>query len=139
MNLPSFRSINSAQPLPGLVCSHTSDEILGFHIRQVFVVLGCFVALLVRIRPHWPSVFMGFIPSKALFETKPDAVYAGTDQLYPTYLPELPLLAVGILGATVMPHALLCEVNPPRFAGLTILPAWAPISRPKIGYLLQAQ
>ncbi|KAF8898422.1 natural resistance-associated macrophage protein-domain-containing protein [Infundibulicybe gibba] len=56
----------------------------------VFAVLSCFIVLLVKVHPHWPSVFLGYLPSKGLFQSRPDAVYS----------------AVGILGATVMPHAL---------------------------------
>ncbi|KAJ3718364.1 natural resistance-associated macrophage protein-domain-containing protein [Lentinula raphanica] len=56
----------------------------------VFAVLACFIVLLVRVHPHWPGVFMGFIPDKNLFQSHPNALYA----------------AVGILGATIMPHAL---------------------------------
>ncbi|KAF8649854.1 hypothetical protein AX16_005617 [Volvariella volvacea WC 439] len=56
----------------------------------VFSVFGCFIALLVQVRPRWPEVFLGYIPSEGLFQSNPDAVYS----------------AVGILGATIMPHAL---------------------------------
>ncbi|KDR84835.1 hypothetical protein GALMADRAFT_233253 [Galerina marginata CBS 339.88] len=59
-------------------------------IGLVFAVFACFVALLVKAGPDWSDVFMGYIPDKALFQSEPDAVY----------------IAVGILGATVMPHAL---------------------------------
>ncbi|KAF8168258.1 natural resistance-associated macrophage protein [Crassisporium funariophilum] len=59
-------------------------------IALVFGVFACFVALLVKASPDWSQVFMGYLPNKNLFQSEPDAVYA----------------AVGILGATVMPHAL---------------------------------
>ncbi|KAK0505985.1 smf Mn2+ and Fe2+ transporter [Armillaria luteobubalina] len=59
-------------------------------IALVMSVFACFVVLLVKVKPDWPQVFMGYIPSKALFKSDPSAVYS----------------AVGILGATVMPHAL---------------------------------
>ncbi|KAL4243096.1 NRAMP family protein [Abortiporus biennis] len=59
-------------------------------IALVFGVLACFIVLLVKVSPNWPHVFLGYIPSKKLFQTNPDALYT----------------AVGILGATVMPHAL---------------------------------
>ncbi|KAI0762678.1 natural resistance-associated macrophage protein [Fomes fomentarius] len=59
-------------------------------ISLVAVVFVCFLVLLVRVEPEWPKVFLGYVPSKDLFKTKPDALYT----------------AVGILGATVMPHAL---------------------------------
>ncbi|KAH9487086.1 Iron transporter SMF3 [Psilocybe cubensis] len=59
-------------------------------IGLVLAVFACFVVLLVKASPDWSDVFMGYIPNKGLFQSEPDAVYA----------------AVGILGATVMPHAL---------------------------------
>ncbi|KAF8078297.1 natural resistance-associated macrophage protein-domain-containing protein [Lyophyllum atratum] len=59
-------------------------------IALVFAVLACFIVLLVKVKPYWPDVFLGYLPSKGLFQSEPDAVYS----------------AVGILGATVMPHAL---------------------------------
>ncbi|GLB36450.1 putative natural resistance-associated macrophage protein [Lyophyllum shimeji] len=59
-------------------------------IFLVLAVLACFIVLLVKVNPHWPDVFLGYLPSKKLFQSEPDAVYS----------------AVGILGATVMPHAL---------------------------------
>ncbi|CAA7258760.1 unnamed protein product [Cyclocybe aegerita] len=59
-------------------------------IGLVFAVFACFVVLLVKVEPDWPKVFMGYIPNKGLFQSEPDAVYT----------------AVGILGATVMPHAI---------------------------------
>ncbi|KAJ3490516.1 hypothetical protein NLI96_g1397 [Meripilus lineatus] len=59
-------------------------------IALVLGVVACFVVLLVRVKPSWPDVFLGFVPSKTLFQSEPDALYT----------------AVGILGATVMPHAL---------------------------------
>ncbi|TFK41312.1 natural resistance-associated macrophage protein-domain-containing protein [Crucibulum laeve] len=59
-------------------------------IGLVFSVFACFIALLVKASPDWSQVFMGYIPNKGLIQSQPDAVYA----------------AVGILGATVMPHAL---------------------------------
>ncbi|KAI0076291.1 Nramp-domain-containing protein [Panus rudis PR-1116 ss-1] len=59
-------------------------------IGLVLAVLICFIVLLVRVHPNWPHVFLGYIPNSKLFETNPNALYT----------------AVGILGATVMPHAL---------------------------------
>ncbi|RDB29515.1 Manganese transporter pdt1 [Hypsizygus marmoreus] len=56
----------------------------------VFAVFACFVVLLVKVKPDWDDVFLGYLPSKGLFQAEPDAVYS----------------AVGILGATIMPHAL---------------------------------
>ncbi|TDL28789.1 natural resistance-associated macrophage protein [Rickenella mellea] len=54
----------------------------------VLIVFICFVILIVKVKPHWPAVFDGLIPSKTVI--LPNGLYA----------------AIGILGATVMPHAL---------------------------------
>ncbi|KAI0823054.1 natural resistance-associated macrophage protein-domain-containing protein [Trametes gibbosa] len=59
-------------------------------IALVAAVFICFLVLLARVGPDWGQTFLGFIPSKGLFQTQPNALYT----------------AVGILGATVMPHAL---------------------------------
>ncbi|GAC93617.1 manganese transporter [Pseudozyma hubeiensis SY62] len=55
----------------------------------VFTVLACFIVLLVRIDPHWPDVFHGYLPSHHVVQS--GALY----------------VSVGILGATVMPHAII--------------------------------
>ncbi|KAG8887880.1 hypothetical protein FRB99_004196, partial [Tulasnella sp. 403] len=54
----------------------------------VFSVFVCFLILLVRISPSWGPVFKGYIPSKVILQ--PSALYT----------------SIGIVGATVMPHAL---------------------------------
>ncbi|KAI0702436.1 natural resistance-associated macrophage protein [Cytidiella melzeri] len=59
-------------------------------IVLVMVVFACFVVLLVKVTPNWSDVFIGYVPSGNLFNTRTDVLYT----------------AVGILGATVMPHAL---------------------------------
>lgn len=69
----------------------------------------CFLVLLIKVKPDWGEAFGGYIPSKKLFETKPDALYTGTCRRLPRSYAEFSFwsdLAVGILGATVMPHAL---------------------------------
>lgn len=55
---------------------------------MVLTVLSSFVVLIVRLSPDWGDVFEGYLPSSTL--VGPGALY----------------LAVGIIGATVMPHAL---------------------------------
>lgn len=55
---------------------------------MILVVLSSFVVLLVRLSPDWSDVFDGYLPSSSL--VAPGALY----------------IAVGIIGATVMPHAL---------------------------------
>ncbi|KZV68667.1 Nramp-domain-containing protein [Peniophora sp. CONT] len=59
-------------------------------IILVGLVFIGFIILLVGVHVNWGQAFMGFIPSAGLFQTEPNAIYT----------------AVGILGATVMPHAL---------------------------------
>lgn len=54
----------------------------------VFIVISCLIALVVRVDPHWPDVFEGYLPSATIVQPQP---------LY---------VAIGILGATVMPHGL---------------------------------
>ncbi|KAL9931940.1 hypothetical protein V8E36_009255 [Tilletia maclaganii] len=54
----------------------------------VVIVLACYIVLLVRVKPDWGEAFKGYLPSATLVEH--DALY----------------IAVGILGATVMPHGL---------------------------------
>lgn len=66
--------------------SITAFEILISII--VLTVLSSFVVLIVRLSPDWGDVFDGYLPSSTL--VGPGALY----------------LAVGIIGATVMPHAL---------------------------------
>lgn len=55
----------------------------------VLTIAACFVVELILVAPHWPDVFTGFIPRVQTF--------AQTEPWY---------LAIGILGATVMPHNL---------------------------------
>ncbi|KAF9243857.1 natural resistance-associated macrophage protein-domain-containing protein [Melanogaster broomeanus] len=64
-------------------------------ILLVAVVFICFIILLVQANPDWPQVFLGFLPSSELLQTQPNAVYT----------------AIGIIGATVMPHALFLGSN----------------------------
>ncbi|CAK9786732.1 natural resistance-associated macrophage protein [Cutaneotrichosporon oleaginosum] len=64
---------------------------LLFEIVIVALVLAVFVSFMIlldMIKPVWRDVFYGLVPSKTLFA--PGALYVG----------------IGIIGATVMPHAL---------------------------------
>ena len=54
----------------------------------VITVMVCFAVLIGRLSPHWPDVFNGFLPSSTI---------VSDGALYTT---------VGIIGATVMPHAI---------------------------------
>ncbi|CAK5280690.1 unnamed protein product [Mycena citricolor] len=55
---------------------------------MVLAVMVCLVIIIVKVDVDWDDAFLGFVPSKYLFTS---------NGLY---------LAVGILGATVMPHSL---------------------------------
>ncbi|SPO29805.1 related to vacuolar transport protein ESP1 [Ustilago trichophora] len=68
----------------------------------VFTVLSCFIVLLVRIKPYWPDVFHGYLPSHHVVQS--GALY----------------VSVGILGATVMPHAIILGSH---FASIDRLPS----------------
>ncbi|TKY88065.1 hypothetical protein EX895_003161 [Sporisorium graminicola] len=67
----------------------------------MFTVLACFIVLLVRIKPDWPDVFHGYLPSHHVVQS--GALY----------------VSVGILGATVMPHAIILGSH---FASIDRLP-----------------
>ncbi len=68
---------------------------LGFRAIEAFVIgilviiTGCFAAQIILADPNWSAVVRGFAPTTAIV-TDPDMLY----------------LALGILGATVMPHNL---------------------------------
>lgn len=55
----------------------------------MFTVFVSFVILIAKIKPLWGEVFEGFLPSKTIGENA-NALYT----------------SIGIIGATVMPHAL---------------------------------
>ncbi|KIM48347.1 hypothetical protein M413DRAFT_440075, partial [Hebeloma cylindrosporum] len=86
-------------------------------IGLVLAVFSCFVVLLVKASPDWSQVFMGYIPNKALFQSRPDAVYT----------------AVGILGATVMPHALFLGSSLATQDRVTIAPPEEELPSPASG------
>ena len=56
---------------------------------MIFLVFGCFAAQLAMAQPVWAEVFAGYVPSASIVTNE--------TQLY---------IAIGILGATVMPHNL---------------------------------
>jgi manganese transport protein len=68
---------------------------LGFRYLEAFVIAllaiiaGCFAVQIAMARPEWGPLFAGFVP-QAQIVTDPEMLY----------------LALGILGATVMPHNL---------------------------------
>lgn len=67
----------------------------GFRVLEAFVIalltliFACFAAQLVLAQPQWHAVFQGFIPQASVV-TNPAMLY----------------IAIGIIGATVMPHNL---------------------------------
>ncbi|WP_266363443.1 Nramp family divalent metal transporter [Tellurirhabdus rosea] len=89
-------------PLSVGVCITAADVLLLLFLQQkgfqwlerlvaglIFVILGCFAYELLLARPDWLAVAGGLIPRKEII-TNPGMLY----------------VAVGILGATVMPHNL---------------------------------
>ena len=76
-------------------------------VFQVAAVFVCFLVLLVRVGPMWSQAFLGYVPDKSLFHRQPDALYTGNLRFTDNISPDANTCpAVGILGATVMPHAL---------------------------------
>ncbi|KAG8941736.1 hypothetical protein FRC04_004113 [Tulasnella sp. 424] len=73
------------RPDGGARSMRTFEVIIACLVLAVFI---SFLVLLVRIQPDWPDVFKGYLPSKVL--VAPGALYT----------------SIGIIGATVMPHAL---------------------------------
>lgn len=60
-----------------------------FVIGLILIIFACFVYEMAVAQPNWLDVGKGFVPTSQLF-TNPDMLY----------------IAIGILGATVMPHNL---------------------------------
>ncbi|KAH7915118.1 natural resistance-associated macrophage protein-domain-containing protein [Hygrophoropsis aurantiaca] len=83
-------------------------------ILLVAVVFICFIILLIRVSPNWPDVFLGFIPDAGLLQSDPNAVYT----------------AIGIIGATVMPHALFLGSFLSTQDRVTAAPAPIPLPSP---------
>lgn len=71
--------------LKGQRFRHLEAIMLGL----IVTISGCYLVELILIKPHWPDVAAGFLPS-----------WDVVSQREPLYL------AIGILGATVMPHNL---------------------------------
>lgn len=61
-----------------------------FVIALMSIVGGCFLVQVVMVKPDWTEVFLGFIPRSTALFTDKDALFS----------------ALGIIGATVMPHNL---------------------------------
>ena len=66
----------------------------AFIILLVFTIGACFVLEILWADPVWKEVFRGLLPNVS---TTPPFMFANSEALY---------LAIGILGATVMPHNL---------------------------------
>ena len=78
--LAGFNSDNSSQ-----------YKILEFLVMALMsIVGGCFMIQVILVKPDWKEVALGFIPRSTLLFTDKDALFS----------------ALGIIGATVMPHNL---------------------------------
>jgi manganese transport protein len=66
----------------------------AFILTLVMTIGGCFLLEILLSQPHWGAVLGGFIPK------------LGTSSPYVFSHPEALFVAIGILGATVMPHNL---------------------------------
>lgn len=78
--LAGFNSDNSSQ-----------YKILEFLVMALMsIVGGCFMIQVLLVKPDWKEVALGFIPRSTLLFTDKDALFS----------------ALGIIGATVMPHNL---------------------------------
>ncbi|CEL55932.1 Manganese transporter SMF1 OS=Saccharomyces cerevisiae (strain ATCC 204508 / S288c) GN=SMF1 PE=1 SV=2 [Rhizoctonia solani AG-1 IB] len=78
----------------------------------VFVVFGIFIVLLIKIKPDAGDVMIGYLPSKTLFQ--PGALYT----------------SIGILGATVMPHAIFLGSSLATLDRVSPAPAIADLPAP---------
>ena len=61
----------------------------AFIVAMIAIIAGCFAIQIVLAQPEWSAVLSGYLPSSS--------IVTDSTQLY---------LAIGILGATVMPHNL---------------------------------
>lgn len=78
--LAGFNSGNSAQ-----------YKILEFMVMALMsIVGGCFLMQVILVKPDWKEVILGFVPRSTQIFTDKDALFS----------------ALGIIGATVMPHNL---------------------------------
>lgn len=73
---------------------------------QVFTVLVCMAIIISKVNVHWGTAFDGFVPSDSLF--KSGALYTCKQHKYLRFsvIHDQYNLAIGIIGATVMPHSL---------------------------------
>lgn len=73
-----------------LIFTHNHIRIVQFLVTGLIAaIIACFSIIIFLAEPSWPAVMSGFLPDTAII-TNPDMLY----------------LAIGILGATVMPHNL---------------------------------
>ncbi|ORY29562.1 natural resistance-associated macrophage protein-domain-containing protein [Naematelia encephala] len=97
---------------------------LFFEIVIVSLVLAVFVSFMILlhlVKPDWRQVFLGLVPSKTLVQ--PGALYVG----------------VGIIGATVMPHALFLGSSLSSVDRLNMIPVPpSGTSNPKRSFKLPA-
>lgn len=72
-----------------LLANRHARRIQFFITTLIAVIIGCFAIIVYLVQPDWSQVAAGLLPSTALIKN-PDLLY----------------VAIGILGATVMPHNL---------------------------------
>src|SRR5262249_24244988 len=88
--LPWGIVITSLDVLLVLLLQHKSFRLLeALVVGLIVVIAGCFLFEIIISRPDFAAVLRGFVPQTSIV-THPDQLY----------------IAIGILGATVMPHNL---------------------------------
>ncbi|CCO34634.1 Manganese transporter pdt1 [Rhizoctonia solani AG-1 IB] len=104
---PVIQSAKTYSSIPS--CGAVPNIIL---MILVFVVFGIFIVLLIKIKPDAGDVMIGYLPSKTLFQ--PGALYT----------------SIGILGATVMPHAIFLGSSLATLDRVSPAPAIADLPAP---------
>ena len=112
-------------------------------------VFGSLIAVVIKVSPDWGQVFYGFVPSKVIFQS--DGLYTCKSFTHSQDLDakSTNVTAVGIIGATVMPHGLFlgsslakqdrvallkpapCPVDEDPFQSDMPFPSGTPPKRPK--------
>ncbi|CAE6457145.1 unnamed protein product [Rhizoctonia solani] len=72
----------------------------------VFVVFGSFIVLLVKIKPDAGDVIIGYLPSKARLSSALELDCVLISRFQTLFQSGALYTSIGILGATVMPHAI---------------------------------
>jgi manganese transport protein len=73
-----------------LIFNQTHARLVQFLVTMLIgIIIACFAIIILLAQPSWGQILIGFLPSPAIIKN-----------------PEMLYLAIGILGATVMPHNL---------------------------------